>query len=296
MTTLASASNAGGVLDVSTARPRLRPWRLAASAVVVLLLARGVVFLIQTPGFEWDVVAEYLTFPTVLRGLGVTIAITIACTTLSILVGAPVALCRLSAVMALRALGAGYVWLFRGLPALVQIVFWFNLAYLLPEISLGIPFGPTFASWSTNRVVSPFVAALLGLGLTEGAFMAEIIRAGILSIDPGQRDAARSLGLGARRTFFQVVAPQAMRVIVPPMGSQVIGLAKSTSLVSVVATTDLLFSVEVVYSRTFQVIPLLVVACVWYLALVSILFVLQVYLERRFSRGRAASAGPGVLV
>lgn len=276
----------GQVADAASARPRLHLWRLVATAVVLLLLARFAVFLVQTPNFQWDVVAEYLTFPSILRGLGVTIVITLACTALSIVLGTPIALFRLSPVIALRALAAGYVWLFRGLPALVQIVFWFNLAYLLPRISVGVPFGPVFASWSTNRLITPFVAAVLGLGLTEAAFMSEIIRAGILSVDPGQRDAARSLGLGARRTFFQVLAPQAMRFIVPPMGSQLIAMAKSTSLVSVVATTDLLFSVEVIYSRTFEVIPLLIVACVWYLALVSVLFGLQLYLERRFSRGR----------
>jgi polar amino acid transport system permease protein len=244
--------------------------------------------LVQTQNFQWDVVAEYITYPTVLQGLLVTIAITASCTVLSILVGAPVALFRLSSVTALRLVGAAYVWLFRGLPALVQIVFWFNLAYLLPEISLGIPFGPVFHSWSTNAVISPFTAALLGLGLTDAAFTAEIIRAGILSVDPGQRDASKSLGLGPRKTFFRVVIPQAMRFIIPPMGSQLIGLAKSTSLVSVVATTDLLFSVEVIYSRNFEVVPLLLVACFWYLCLVSVLFVLQTYLERRFSRGRGS--------
>ena len=284
---------AGGV-DVATARRRLHVWRLVATAIVVLLLVRFVLFLIQTPNFQWDVVAEYLTFPSILRGLAVTIVITISCTALSIVLGTPIALFRLSPIPALRAFGAGYVWLFRGLPALVQIVFWFNLAYLLPQISLGVPFGPVLVSWSTNRVITPFVAALLGLGLTEAAFMSEIIRAGILSVDPGQRDAARSLGLGGRRTFFQVIVPQAMRFIVPPMGSQLIGLAKSTSLVSVVATTDLLFSVEVIYSRTFEVIPLLLVACIWYLVLVSILFGLQIYLERRFSRGRPTGTRAGL--
>ena len=214
-------------------------------------------FLVQTQNFQRDVVADYITYPTVLDGLLVTVAITACCTVMSILVGAPVALFRLSSVTALKLVGAACVWLFRGLPALVQIVFWFNLAYLLPQISIGIPFGPVFHSWSTNPVISPFTAVLLGLGLTDAAFTAEIIRAGILSVDPRQRDASKSLGLSPRKTFFRVVIPQAMRFIVPPMGSQLIGLAKSTSLVSVVATTDLLFSVEVIYSRNLEVVPLL---------------------------------------
>jgi len=275
------------------ARSPLPVWRLITTMIVIVLLARMLVFLIQTPNFEWGVVLSYLTFPSIMHGLLVTVVITISCTALSILLGTPIALCRLSPVLALRAMGGGYVWLFRGLPALVQIVFWFNLAYLLPRISLGIPFGPVLYSWSTNKVITPFVAALLGLGLTEAAYVSEIIRAGILSVDRGQRDAARSLGLGAWKTFFLVIAPQAMRFILPPMGSQLIGLAKSTSLVSVVATSDLLFSVEVIYSRTFEVIPLMLVACFWYLVIVSILFVLQVYLERRFSQGREESRGWG---
>ncbi len=281
------------VIDVSTARPPLRVWRLIATAIVLLIVARMLLFLIQTPNFQWDVVAQYLTFPSILHGLLVTIVITISCTALSIFLGTPIALCRLSPVLALRAVGGAYVWLFRGLPALVQIVFWFNLAYLLPRISLGIPFGPVLHSWSTNKVISPFVAALLGLGLTEAAYMSEIIRAGILSVDPGQRDAARSLGLGALKTFFLIIVPQAMRFILPPMGSQLIGLAKSTSLVSVVATSDLLFSVEVIYARTFEVIPLMLVACFWYIVIVSILFLLQVYLERRFSQGRMGARSHG---
>ena len=284
----------GLVIDVANARPRLHVGRVVVTLIVLVLLARGLVFLVQTPNFQWDVVAEYITFPTVLEGLGVTIVITLSCTALSIVLGTPVALFRLSSLTALRAFGAAYVWLFRGLPALVQIVFWFNLAYLLPQLSIGIPFGPVFHSWDTNQVITPFVAALLGLGLTEAAYMSEIIRAGILSVDPGQRDAARSLGLGSTKTFFHVIAPQAMRFIIPPMGSQLIGLAKSTSLVSVVATTDLLFSVEVIYSRNFEVIPLLLVACFWYLVVVSILFVFQLYLEGRFSRGRTGSRGPMV--
>jgi len=282
----------GVSVDVATARPRVHLWRIGATVLLLLLAARFMAFVLFTPNFQWDVVAQYVTFPTVLHGLVVTIVITLSCTGLSILIGAPIALFRLSPLVALRAIGAGYVWLFRGLPALVQIVFWFNLAYLLPRVALGIPFGPTFASWSTNDLITPFIAALLGLGLTEAAYMSEIIRAGILSVDPGQRDAARSLGLGPTKTFFQIIVPQAMPFIVPPMGSQLIGLAKSTSLVSVVATTDLLFSVEVIYSRTFEVIPLLLVACFWYLVLVSVLFGVQVYLERRFSRGRESNA-PG---
>jgi len=268
-------------------------WRLIATGIVLLFVARMLLFLIQTPNFQWDVVAQYLTFPSILHGLLVTIVITVSCTALSIFLGTPIALCRLSPVLALRAVGGAYVWLFRGLPALVQIVFWFNLAYLLPRISLGIPFGPVLYSWSTNKVISPFVAALLGLGLTEAAYVSEIIRAGILSVDVGQRDAARSLGLSALKTFFLIVVPQAMRFILPPMGSQLIGLAKSTSLVSVVATSDLLFSVEVIYARTFEVIPLMLVACFWYIVIVSILFVLQVYLERHFSQGRAEMRSRG---
>jgi polar amino acid transport system permease protein len=171
---------------------------------------------------------------------------------------------------------------------LVQLVFWYNLASLFPEISLGIPFGgPKFFEISSTIAISSFTAAMLGLGLNEAAYMAEIVRAGMLSVDPGQSEASKALGHRPWQTFRVVVLPQAMRAIVPPTGNQVIGMLKYTSIASVVALGELMHSVETIYSRTFETIPLLIVAALWYLIMVSILSVLQHLIERHYGRGSA---------
>jgi polar amino acid transport system permease protein len=183
---------------------------------------------------------------------------------------------------------------FRGIPPLVQLIFWYNLAFLVPNLSIGIPFGPTFGSWSANDIITPLTAALIGLTLHEAAYMSEIVRAGILAVDQGQRDAARAMGFTSRQAFFKVVLPQAMRVIIPPTGSQFISLLKGTSLVSVIAMTDLLHSVQVIYNRTYEVVPMLIVACIWYLTVVTILSIGQKRLERHFGRGHDRTAtAPG---
>jgi len=178
-----------------------------------------------------------------------------------------------------------YVWFFRGTPVLVQLLFIFNISALLPRLSLGIPWGPEFVSGSANSFVTAFVAALLGLGLNEGAYMAEIVRGGILSVDHGQSEAAAALGMRRSLAMRLVVLPQAMRVIIPPTGNEIIGMLKTTSIVSVIALPELLCSTQIIYARTYQVIPLLIVACIWYLIMTSILTVIQVRLERRFARG-----------
>ena len=196
-----------------------------------------------------------------------------------------IAVFRLSQVRLLKAVGAAYVWFFRGTPGLVQLIFWFNFGALLPQLSIGIPFGPEFASWPTNTLISAFTAAILGLGLHETAYMAEIVRGGLLSVDHGQSEAAQSLGMRKTRALFRVVLPQAMRSIVPPTGSRSINMVLATSLVSFVALADLLYTVQSIYNRTFQVIPLLVVAVLWYLLISSVLFIGQTYLERYYGRG-----------
>ncbi len=278
--------------DVATARPRPRWGRRAALAVMLLIAAQVLVFLVTNPRLEWKVVGEYLTAANVLKGLGTSVLLTAIGMGLGTVVGTGIALLKLSDFRAGQAFAAFYVWLFRGTPLLIQLLAWYNLAYLLPEITLGIPFGPVLARWDTNELITPFVAAVLGLSLNEGAYMAEIMRAGILSVDPGQRDAARALGFTPGQTFRRIVFPQAMRVVLPPAGSQVIGMLKGTSLVSVIAMTDLLFSVQTVYNRNFKVVPLLLVAVIWYLAVFTLLTLLQGRLERHFSRGHAAAPNP----
>ena len=174
---------------------------------------------------------------------------------------------------------------FRGTPLLVQILFWYNIAALFPTISLGIPFGPTFVHAHANTIVTPLVTAMLGLGLNEGAYMSEIVRAGIISVDEGQTLAAQSLGMGRLQIMRRIVLPQAMRVIIPPTGNETISMLKNTSLLVVASYGELLFSAQSIYDVNYKVIPLLIVASIWYLAMTSVLYVGQYFIERRFGRG-----------
>ncbi|MFC4536408.1 amino acid ABC transporter permease [Sphaerisporangium dianthi] len=273
------------VVDVAAARPRVRPLRWVAGAVLLVLVAQFAWFLLTNPRFEWAVAGRYLFDPNILRGLGMSLLLTVIGMVLGSVLGVLLAAGRLSGFTPVVWACTVYVAVFRGIPPLVQLIFWFNLGYLLPRISLGVPFGPTFVSWPTNSVISSLTAAVIGLTLHEAAYMAEIVRAGVIAVDRGQRDAARAMGFTAGQGFAKVVLPQAMRVIVPPTGSQFISLLKGTSLVSVIAMADLLYSVQVVYNRTYEIVPLLIVACAWYLAVVTVLSLGQQRLERHFGKG-----------
>jgi polar amino acid transport system permease protein len=180
-----------------------------------------------------------------------------------------------------------YIWFFRGTPVLVQLLFWYNIAALYPKIALGIPFGPAFVHADANTLITPFTAAILGLGLNEGAYMAEIVRAGIISVDAGQSDAAQSLGMTRLQTMRRIVLPQAMRVIIPPTGNETISMLKTSSLASVIVVTELLYAAQLIYSVNFKTIPLLIVASIWYIVCTSVLYVGQYYLERHYGRGAA---------
>ncbi|MEU7916683.1 amino acid ABC transporter permease [Microbispora bryophytorum] len=273
-------------VDVASARPRIRPLRWVAGVVLLVLLAQFAWFVVTNPKFGWPVVGRYLFDPNILRGLGMSLLLTVIAMVLGSVLGVFLELGRLSGFRPVVWACTVYVTVFRSIPPLVQLIFWFNLGYLLPRIPLGVPFGPTFVSWPTNSVISSLTAAVIGLTLHEGAYMAEIVRAGILAVDGGQRDAARAMGFTARQSFVKVVLPQAMRVIVPPTGSEFISVLKGTSLVSVIAMADLLYSVQVIYNRTYEVVPLLIVACAWYLVVVISLSFGQRRLERHFGRGQ----------
>ncbi|MEO3889295.1 amino acid ABC transporter permease [Nonomuraea sp. B5E05] len=279
-------SSAPQVVDVALARPRIRPLRWVVGAVLLVLVAQFAWFLVTNPRFAWPVVGTYLFDPNILRGLGMSLLLTVIGMVLGSVLGVLLASGRLSGFKPVSWACGVYVAVFRGIPPLVQLIFWFNLGYLLPRISLGVPFGPTFVSWPTNSVISSLTAAVIGLTLHEAAYMAEIVRAGILAVDGGQRDAARAMGFTSRQSFVKVVLPQAMRVIVPPTGSQFISLLKGTSLVSVIAMADLLYSVQVIYNRTYEIVPLLIVACAWYLVVVTVLSLGQRRLEQHFGRGQ----------
>lgn len=271
--------------DVAAAHGRFRPLRWVFVLVLAVLLAQLIVFLVGNDRFQWDVVAKYLFEKSVMAGLGTTVLLAVAAMVLGSLAGGVVAAMQLSGFGPARWVATLWVGLFRGIPPLVQLIFWFNLAYLLPKLSLGIPFGPVFGTWDANTVITPLTAAVIGLSLVESAYLAEIFRAGVTSVDSGQRDAARAMGYPPGQTLLRIVLPQAMRVIIPPAGSQFINVLKGTALVSVIAMSDLLHAVQVIYNRTYEIVPMLLVACFWYLVVVTLLTAGQRRLERRFSRG-----------
>ncbi|OLL72326.1 Amino acid ABC transporter permease protein [Pseudonocardia sp. Ae168_Ps1] len=279
--------------DVATARPRLRPGRIIASAVLALIAVQLVAFGVGNERFQWDVVAEHLFDPSVLRGLGTTMLLAVLAMLIGSVLGGALAAAQLSDFGPTRWAATVYVGVFRGIPPLVQLIFWFNLAYLLPRISIGVPFGPTLLSWDANDLITPLTAGVIGLSLVQSAYMAEIIRAGILGVDHGQREAASAMGFTPAQTFFRIILPQAMRVIIPPSGSQFITVVKGTALVSVIAMNDLLHSVQVIYNQTYEIVPMLIVACLWYLTVVTLLTIGQRRLERRFARGHLRTTPSG---
>jgi polar amino acid transport system permease protein len=255
--------------------------------VFIVALARSVA---TNPRFQWDVVGHYLFTGPILRGLVTTLELTALAMAIGIVLGIVLALMRLSRSVLLSSVSWVYIWLLRGTPVLVQLLFWNFIAALYPSIDLGIPFGPSFVHLDANSLITPFVAATLALGLNEGAYMSEIIRAGIISVDEGQTDAAQALGMTRLKTMRRIVLPQAMRVIIPPTGNETISMLKTTSLVAFIALTDLLYSAQLIYARTYETIPLLIVASIWYLAVTSVLSIGQYYIERYFGRGATREA------
>ena len=258
-----------------------------AIAVVLIVLALGAAWDVAVnQRYHWDVVVSYLFAPQILMGAGLTILLTVVSMSVGIALGTVLAIMRLSANPIVSTISRGYIWFFRGTPLLVQLIFWYNIAALYPVIAFGLPFGgPSLALGSANVLITPLCAALLGLSLNEAAYMAEIIRGGIGSVDKGQYDAARALGMNGTQLMGRVILPQAMRVVLPPTGNQVISMLKGTSLVSVLAISDLLYSAQIIYSNNYQTIPLLIVASLWYLLMTTILSFFQTKLERRYGRG-----------
>jgi len=262
--------------------PLRRPWTWAASAFTVLV-ACGVFYSVATnPGFQWPVVAKYMLDEEILAGLARTLELTVAAMAMGLIIGTLLAVMRLSGNPLLSTLSWLYIWFFRSVPVLVQLIFWYNFGALYPRIMLQIPFGPVLYSASTNAVITPLTAALAGLGLAQAAYTAEVIRAGIVSVPQGQTRAAKALGMRWATIFFRIIFPQAMRVIIPPVGNEVISMVKNTSLVSVIALAELLYTAQLIYSRTYETIPLLIVASLWYLVIVSVLSVGQHFLERHY--------------
>ena len=267
-------------------KPVPHPGRWISAAVVALLVAMLVHGLVTNEKFRWDLVWFYFRYDDVVRAVGWTLALTVAAMLIGIVLAAATAVARQSENPVLRYVAYAYVFFFRGTPIYTQLVFWGLLPALYNKLSLGVPFGPEFFVFSTKEVFSGAVAAILGLGLNEGAYLSEIMRSGLNSVDAGQREAASALGMSNGTILRRIILPQAMRVIVPPTGNETISMLKTTSLVLAVPfTKELTFVANNVGNRLFQPIPLLIVAALWYLIITSILMVGQHYIERYFGRG-----------
>jgi polar amino acid transport system permease protein len=264
-----------------------------AAAVVVLAVAAEIVYTLATaPNLKWSVVGHYLSHRLVLQGVVTTLQLTVLAMLIGIVLGMLLAVMRLSPNPVMAWVSWVYIWLFRGTPVLVQIFFWFNLALVLPHIGIGIPLTSIHWQADTNTLVPAFMAATLGLGLNEAAYMAEIVRAGLISVEHGQTEAAQALGMPRSLVMRRIILPQAMRVIIPPTGNETISMLKTSSLAFVASVPELFTRSQQIASATFEVIELAIVASIWYLAMTSILTVGQYYLERYFARGSMRGLPP----
>ncbi|MBP1325947.1 polar amino acid transport system permease protein [Leucobacter exalbidus] len=261
-----------------------RRWVVGVIAVAVVLWALSI--LILNPNIRWNRVWEYLFSTTILEGVWVTIWVSLAATVLGLITGVLLAVMKISQNPVLRWIAEGYIWFFRGTPVLVQLIFWFNLAFLLPYITLKIPFTNIGMRWDTNVLISGSIAALLGLGLNLAAYFAETVRAGIQAVDQGQREAALAGGMTNAQTMRLIVLPQALRIIIPPTGNEFISMLKTTSLIVVVAGNDLMTNASRIYKQNNLIIELLIVASLWYMLMTAIATYLQSLLEKRFGQDR----------
>jgi polar amino acid transport system permease protein len=287
-----AGSPAGRRAEAIRAVPVRHPWRWV-STVVVLAIVADVVYTVATaPDLQWDQVGKYLFGPLILQGIVVTLELTVLAMAIGVVLGIVLAVMRLSPNPVVAWVSWFYIWFFRGTPVLVQIFFWFNLASVLPHIGIGIPGGGFLWRESTNQLVSPFMAAILGLGLNEAAYMAEIVRAGIISVEHGQTEAAQALGMTRLLVMQRIVLPQAMRVIIPPTGNETISMLKTSSLAFVATVPELFTRQEQISNANFRVIELAIVASIWYLVMTSILTVGQYYVERYYSRGSQRELPP----
>ncbi|WP_410573175.1 amino acid ABC transporter permease [Amycolatopsis sp. cmx-4-61] len=272
--------------------PARHPVTWVAAAVVAVLVAMAGHALVTNVAFDWPTFSRFVFQKSILEAVALTLELTLFGVVAGFLLGTVLALMRISRNPLLRAVSWTYTWIFRSVPLILQLLFWYNLAILYNEISFGVPFGPSFVSVGTMSLIPPFLAAGLGLALHQGAYAAEIVRAGFLAVDAGQREAAAALGIPAGRQFRRIVLPQAMRTIVPTAANEIVGLLKATSQVYVMALPELFYQVQVVYTRNGRVIPLLLVATAWYLALTTVLSVAQYHVERHFGRGTQRTLPP----
>jgi len=278
--------------DERTGRPReieavpvRRPGRWIAAAVVLLVAASIIRSIVTNPRFQWGEVGHYMFDSRILHGVVATMYLTALAMVIGIVLGVVLAVMRLSPNPIVSGASWLYIYFFRGTPIIVQIIFWYNIAALYPMIALGIPFGPALIHANGNSVITVFVAAILALGLNEGAYMAEIVRAGIISVGEGQTEAAASLGMSRLAIMRHIVLPQAMRVILPPTGNETISMLKTSSLVYTIGFAELFYEASQIYGANYETIPLLIVASIWYLVLTSVAYIGQYFIERRYGRG-----------
>jgi polar amino acid transport system permease protein len=258
----------------------LRVFQVVVTVVALLFITS----LITNPNFHWDVVGHYFFDPTILAGVWVTVWLTFACMAIGVVLGLVLAFMGMAPSRFVSGAAEVYIGFFRGTPVLVQLIFWYNIAALYPDFTLGIPFGPQFAELDLNAIITPIAAAIIGLGLNEAAYMAEIVRGGLNSIARGQLEAPDALGLGAGTRARRVVIPQLLPIVVPPTWNQLIAMLKNTALISVIGATELLYSAQSIYARNYQTIPLLIVVSIWYLALSIVLTVVQRWIEKAVKR------------
>ena len=273
--------------------PVRHPGRWVGVVIIAVLAAMFVHSLLTNPNWGWSLIGEWIFSPPILKGVVVTLILTFLAMIIGLVLGVVLAIMRLSPNPVMSGSAWAFVWVFRGTPVYVQLFLWGSIIALYQSISLGIPFGPELISFDTKTLIPAFVAALLGLGLNEAAYMSEIVRAGILSVDEGQEEAATALGMSRMQTLRHIVLPQAMRVIVPPTGNETISMLKTTSLViAIPLTTELFFQAQVIGNRLFQPFPMAVMASIWYLALTSVLMFGQYYLERYYAKGAMRELPP----
>lgn len=271
--------------------PARYPWRTVGAIAALFVLTIVVQSVAFNPRWEWGVFARWFFNPVILEGVGQTLLLTLIGTALSVVISGMLALARLSSSWLLSSLAWGYIWLFRSLPLIVVLIILYNFSYLYDTLSLGVPFtGITWGSFETINVLGQFSTAVVGLTLVQSAYTAEIIRGGFLGVDHGQYEAAAALGLPAWRRTLRIILPQALRTILPAGFNEIISLAKGTAMVYVLAMPELFYTIQMIYNRTQEVIPLLMVGAVWYLVITTVLSAIQHIVERGLARSERRSA------
>jgi polar amino acid transport system permease protein len=285
MSTVERARRPGTRPGAVKAVPVRHPGRWVAIVLIGVLVAMAVNSIVTNSSWDWPFQLENAFSTPVLQGVATTLWLTVVAMLMGVVLGVILAVMRLSPNPVLTGAAWFYIWLFRGTPVYVQLIIWATIGALYKQVSLGIPFGEAFVTFDTRTLIPNVVAALLGLGLNEAAYMAEIVRAGILSVDEGQSEAASALGMSRLLTLRRIVLPQAMRVVVPPTGNETISMLKTTSLVVAVPYYELLFNAQAIGTRTFRPFPMLIMASLWYLAMTSVLMIGQYYIERHYAKG-----------